>query len=257
VSVVGTRAGKVLRTVKVGQHPTSLVDVVVGGRELLFVANGGPVQPARGSLQVLAVATLRTVKTIRLPYNPSELAASRNGRTVYVGDTDAPRFGVVDAKALKLKRSVGLRGAAPVNALAVSRDGSRLYVATLASTVVLATRTLRQLAVIPADPPGDPLGIAVGPGGLALAVNGQGGASRPSPGTLTVIRGTRHVKSVGPLGYFAGDVALTPNARTTYFVSVASAVSSTVLVRSVKRPPGPTTLIVALTASEASRGVAR
>lgn len=103
-----------------------------------------------------------------------------------------------------------------MNSLAVSRDGGLLYVATLDSTVVLSTRTMRQVAVIPADDPGDPLGIAVGPGGLALVVNGQGEASQPDPGTLTVIDGSARVRSVGPLGFFAGDVAITPNGATTW-----------------------------------------
>ena len=43
--VVNTRTGRV-RALRAGENPASLLDVVVRGRgELLFVANGGPVQP--------------------------------------------------------------------------------------------------------------------------------------------------------------------------------------------------------------------
>ena len=216
VSIVSTRTGRT-RSMRVGVNPASLLDVVVRGRgELLFVANGGPVQPPSGTLQVIAVKNLRTVARIRLPYNPTSLAVSKDRRRVFVGNANAPRFSIVDARTLKVVRTVRLRGAAPVNALAVSRDGSLLYVATLASTVVLSTRTMRQLAVIPADDPGDPLGIAAGPNGLALVVNGEGGATQPDPGTLTVLDGSARVRSVGPLGFFAGDVAITPNGASTW-----------------------------------------
>jgi DNA-binding beta-propeller fold protein YncE len=215
ISVVKTRTGAA-RAVKAGKQPASLLDAVVGGRELLFVANGGPVQPPSGTVQVIAVKTMRTVKTIRLSYNPSSLAATRNGRTVFVGNANAPRFSVVNTRTMKVTRSVRLTNAAPVNALAVSRDGTRLYVATLSGTAVISVPALRQVTFIPADDPGDPLGVAVGPGGLALAVNGQGEASQPAPGSLTVIKGTTRVKSVGPLGFFAGDVAITPNGRATW-----------------------------------------
>ena len=215
LSVVSTRTGRV-RAMRTGLNPASLLDVVVGGRELLFVANGGPVQPPRGTLQVIAVKSLRTLARIALPFNPTSLAASRDRRRIFVGNGNAARFTIVDARSLKVVRSVTLRRASPVNALAVSRDGNRLYVGTLDSTVVLSTRTMRPLAAIPADDPGDPLGIAVGPDGLALVVNGQGEAEQPTASTLTVIDGTRRVRSVGPLGFFAGSVAITPNGSSTW-----------------------------------------
>jgi DNA-binding beta-propeller fold protein YncE len=98
----------------------------------------------------------------------------------------------------------------------VNANGGLLYVATISSTVVVSTRTFRRLAGIRADDPGNPLGIDVSPEGLALVVNGQGDAPTPEPGTLTVIRGTRHVRAVGPLGYFAGDVAITPDGTSTW-----------------------------------------
>jgi YVTN family beta-propeller protein len=215
VSVVNTKTGAV-RGFEAGQHPASLLDVETSRGELLFVANGGPVQPPRGTIQVVAVKTLKTIKTIKLKFNPSALAALPNGRTVYVGNANAPSVTTLDTAKLGVRRNVKLTRGAPVNGLAVSLDRERLYVATLDSTMVLSTNTMRTLTIVPADNPGDPLGIATGPKSIALVANGQGEASQPDPGTLTVIKGTRHLRAVGPLGYFAGDVAITPNGRSTW-----------------------------------------
>ena len=162
VSVVNTKTGAV-RAIKAGQQPASLLDVQTPRGELLFVANGGPVQPPSGTIQVISVSTLKTIRTIRLPFNPTSLAALPNGRTIYVGNGNAPSVTTVDGTRLRIKRSVRLRRGAPVNGLAVSLDRQRLYVATLASTMVLSTNTMRTLVNIPADDPGDPLGVATGP----------------------------------------------------------------------------------------------
>ena len=112
-------------------------------------------------------------------------------------------------------RSVAVR-TAPVNDLAVSPNGKLLYVATLASTAVYSTTTLKRLSVVPPDNPGDPLAVATTSSGLALVANGQGETDQPAPGSLTLIRGTQKAGTAGPLGFFAVDVAVTPNGKTTW-----------------------------------------
>jgi len=143
VALVDARAGTVLGTVKTGRHPNGLAFTRDG--KTLYVANWG-----ESSVTAIDVAARRERDTIDgIGLHPERLLLSRDGTKLYVAVADYDgydnygHYGIevllVSGATPRLPHSGPIRfpltGVSPT-ALALSRDGRRLFVAASASNSI-------------------------------------------------------------------------------------------------------------------------
>ncbi len=144
VSVIDTQNGSVSRTLYAGRWPYDLTFSPDGS--LLYVINQDSpmieVDPASGSivntgnftnasLYVFDAKTGQIERTAQVKYTPGGIAASPDGRYIYVSchNSTNDRYGnvlVLDAKDLSLLKAIDV-GTNP-GSMVISSDGSRLYV---------------------------------------------------------------------------------------------------------------------------------
>lgn len=144
ISVIDTQNGTILRTLYAGVWPCELTFSTDGERLYVINQDSSPISidPASGlivsagnmtnsSLYVFDVKTGQVERTAQVKYTPGGIAASPDGRHIYVSCHNATndRYGnvlVLDAKDLSLVKSIDV-GASP-GTIMLSPDGSRLYV---------------------------------------------------------------------------------------------------------------------------------
>ncbi len=192
VALISAADGTLLGSVKTGRHPNGLAFTRDGAK--LYVANWG-----ERSVSVIDVASRAVRKTIEVGLHPEKLLLSPNGRLVYVSETDDDTIGTIvvgsDGEAhpatSKLvptsRRGLGLEptGKSPT-AMALSRDGTRLFVACSAENAVEVYGISGNqyfpsfLGAIPAG--WYPTAVTLDASGTGLYVaNGMGESSRANP----------------------------------------------------------------------------
>jgi YVTN family beta-propeller protein len=192
VALVNAADGTLLGTVKTGRHPNGLAFTRDGKK--LYVANWG-----ERSVTAIDVATRTVRKTIEVGLHPEKLLLSPNGKIVYVSETDDDTIGSIVVAAdgesqpalSKMTPSspsgVGLDliGKSPT-AMALSRDGTRLFVTCSAENAVEVygispiQYTPNLLGAIPTG--WYPTAVTLDESGTGLYVaNGMGEGSRANP----------------------------------------------------------------------------
>ena len=192
VALISAADGTLLGSVKTGRHPNGLAFTRDGAK--LYVANWG-----ERSVSVIDVASRAVRKTIEVGLHPEKLLLSPNGRLVYVSETDDDTIGTIvvgsDGEARPAtskmvptsRRGLGLEpmGKSPT-AMALSRDGTRLFVACSAENAVEVYGISGNqyfpsfLGAIPAG--WYPTAVTLDASGTGLYVaNGMGESSRANP----------------------------------------------------------------------------
>ncbi|MFN6401418.1 MAG: hypothetical protein ACK449_16130 [Planctomycetota bacterium] len=123
VSLINISDGKLLDEALIGEHPTGIVLHPWSGQLLVTASYSG-------ELYFLSVheGRLKIESKILLGFQPTGLAVSPDGKSIYVALTDADQVAVVDFASGSLVRKINV-GRWP-RTLAVSNDGSRLAVGT-------------------------------------------------------------------------------------------------------------------------------
>jgi YVTN family beta-propeller protein len=183
VVFIDLAAGTVGRPIATGRHPAGLA--FAPGGATLYVANWG-----EASLSVIDARAQTTRAPIAVGLHPESLLLARDGTKLFVAESDDDAIGVVDlARGLRVTgANVGLYGgtlfgASPV-ALALSPDGSRLFVACPAADAVAVLRVDgAEPAPIGAIPTGwYPTALALNRSGTTLYVaDGMGESSHANP----------------------------------------------------------------------------
>ena len=134
VALIEVASGTVLGSVKTGRHPAGLAFTRDGAE--LYVANWG-----ESSVTAVDVASRTVRATIAVGLHPEKLLLSPNGKLVYVSETDDDAIGSILVAENRVVRpamsgpALRLFGKSPT-AMALSRDGTRLYVACSAENAV-------------------------------------------------------------------------------------------------------------------------
>ena len=164
------------------------------------------------------------------PYGVTVSPDSRDGSKVYVTNSTASagksNVSVIDTATNTVTATIPV-GSEPVG-VAVSRDGSKAYVANAnsATVSVIDTATNTVIATIPVGI--GPYGVAVGPDGSKVYVTNTLLNSTGPRGTVSVIDTAKNTVTATILvDGFPTGVAVTPNGRKVY---VANANSATVSV---------------------------
>jgi YVTN family beta-propeller protein len=218
VAVIDTATRALVREVPVGIYPYTTAISADGAK--VYVSNWGgrvpgpsdftdgmfPVVvdqrtglPVSGTVSVIGTQTNTLVKTIEVGLHPTALALSPGGDRVYVTNANSDTVSVIDTasdsviKTLSVQwsgessshRSVPILGSSP-NAVTVSRDGNRLYVANATENAVAVLDPDRDSysAVLGLIPTGwFPSALAIGPSGEPLYIaSGYGfGSIAPVP----------------------------------------------------------------------------
>ena len=192
VALIDASAGTLLGAVKTGRHPSGLAFTRDGKK--LYVANWG-----ERSVTAIDVATRAVRATIEVGLHPEKLLLSPNGKLVYVSETDDDAIGSIvvasDGEARRATSNMipssrsGLSlepiGKSPTS-MALSRDGTRLYVACSAENAVEVYRISGNQffpTLLGAIPTGwYPTAVSVDESGTGLYVaDGMGEGSRANP----------------------------------------------------------------------------
>ncbi len=148
----------------------------------------------------------QVAKTVELPAEAYTTLAAPDGKTVFVSLWGGAKVLLFDAATLESRGEVAV-GEHP-NALALSKDGARLFVACANTNEVwvvdLASRTARErigIALDPAAPPGStPNALGLSPDGLTLLV---ANADNNSVAVVDVSRpGESRVRGFIPTGWY-------------------------------------------------------
>ncbi len=167
--------------------------------------------------------------------DPEGVAVSPDGRRIYVASFDRGTVTIIDAATKTVidadndlangaDTRIDVGGSA--TSVAVSRDGTRLYVTNYDdhTVEVFETATNTRVDTIPAGT--NPEGVAISPDGLLLYVTndvrGEGGLSEPPlRGTVTVIDIATHENTSITVGRFPVGVAVSPCGCRIYVVNEA------------------------------------
>lgn len=163
VSVVNVNHRSVDKVIEVGGDPTRLV--VTPDLQRILVSNF-----SGNSICVLDAKSWRVIETIPVGYGPTDIVIHPTGQFAYVCNSFSHTISVINLETYTVMDTINLYG----NALAISPDGCRLYVAQdmqLALAVVdLPTHKKKESVKLGKIP----LGIALSPDGNTLYIaNGE------------------------------------------------------------------------------------
>ncbi len=194
VSVIDTRTGQLVDTnlatptvidpITVGTSPSAVVATSNGK---VYVANSGS-----GTVSVISTSTNKVTKTIQVGSSPQGLAISPDGSKVYVANTGSGTVSVINTSSDALVDvnpatwwavdSIAV-GSSPTG-LAVSPDGTRLYVANKGSGTVSVINTANYGVTKTITAGTQPTSVAVSPDNKSVYVTNIGSS------TVTVIDAT-------------------------------------------------------------------
>ena len=187
VSVVDLRRRVIARTLPAGKDPGNVQLASRGGRNLLLVENQGVTEPAKGSVDVWDLGTMRRIRRLATGFNPIGLALLPGRGQALVGDGNRGFAWVLDLGQLRFVKRVPVP-AGPVNDIEVG--GQRVYVVSVGGISVLRQSTLAPLGqVVKPLKPFDPLTVAVTPSGIGYVVDN--GFGMPLAGTVQILAGPR------------------------------------------------------------------
>lgn len=133
MSVINTVSGDVIDTSVVVGNGTSQMATVQGpDGQRLFLA-----QTQASRVAVIPTSDLTDVDYLGLPKEPADVAAVPGTKTAWVASVESPKIWVVRGKDPKVVRTITVRPAGPLNALAISADGTRALAAGAAGVSVL------------------------------------------------------------------------------------------------------------------------
>jgi DNA-binding beta-propeller fold protein YncE len=218
VAAVDLASGKVTRSTAVGVAPYHLHLSPDG--KTLFVANRGGaaakdgeasapsagtavrVDPATdaalsGSVSLLDTATLTVRATTEGIRQPSGMATSKDGGTLYVAGSDEDTVAVLDSRTGRLRTRIPLRpkedpgfGQIPTDVV-LSEDGDELYVACGGANAVAVIELGRKNRVVGWSPAGwFPISLAARQGRLYVASTKGFGSRVPNPNGAINVHGT-------------------------------------------------------------------
>jgi YVTN family beta-propeller protein len=207
VSVIDTRTGQLVDTnlatptvidpIAVGSSPISVVATSNGK---VYVANSGG-----GTVSVISTSTNKVTKTIQVGSSPQGLAVSPDGTKVYVANSGSGTVSVINTSSDALVDTNPATwwavdsitvGSSPTG-LAVSPDGTRLYVANKGSGTVSVVNTANYTVAKTITVGSQPSGVAVSSDNKSVYVANTGtnnvtviDATNAAGNTYTVIKTT-------------------------------------------------------------------
>jgi alpha-galactosidase len=177
---------------------------------------GSQLTPLYRDMRSDGTPTLLPGSPIQVGSDPSGVAATPNGKYVYVTDHGSKNVDVIDTATNAVVATVPV-GAGPYG-IAVTPDGKHAYVADNGSNNVdvIDTATNTVTATIPVG--AQPYGLAITPDGTTAYVSNQGANTVSPIDTTTDTAGTPI-----PVGTAPRQIAITPNGSTAYVANMGSA----------------------------------
>lgn len=161
-----------------------------------------------GSLAIITLKPAQVTQTVQLTMQPSAVVSSPDGRLVYVAGASPSSVAWIDAS-LNVVGTI-YSTSMPLGGLAISPDGSQLYVAEGSSILVLGTGDGAAAGTIPADV----LAVghmSMGPDGTTLYAVARD-KNDASQGLLVVVSTvSRSVRAILPVGKSSNGLAVSPN----------------------------------------------
>ncbi|WP_197040267.1 YncE family protein [Mycobacterium sp. URHB0044] len=256
VSVIDTRTGQLVDTnlatptvvdpITVGTSPAAVVATSNGK---VYVANSGS-----GTVSVISTSTNKVTKTIQVGSSPQGLAVSPDGSKVYVANSGSGTVSVISTSSDALVDvnpvtwwavdSIAV-GSSPTG-LAVSPDGSRLYVANKGSGTVSVINTASYGVTNTITAGTQPTSLAVSPDNKSVYATNTGSS------TVTVIDATNAatnaytVRKTVAVGTSPSSVKFSPDGSLAYVANGNDSISvidtrSTTVTRTLAIDPAAET----------------
>ena len=201
--IIDTATTTVLRSITVGAYPAAVVVSPNGSR--VYVAN-----VSDGTVSVINTTTNRVIRTITVGTTPRNFAMNASGSRLYVANTGSSTISVINTANNSVTSTIGVDG---LNSVAVSPDGTRLYVTNgrfhggSLYVVTAATGAITDTISVGAMP----AGLAVTPDGGRIYVTYQDGNN------LTVVNAvTKSVTTNITIGWNASRVAVSADGTRVY-----------------------------------------
>jgi len=202
VSVINTETNTVIATIPVGQNPTSVAVSPDGTR--VYVTN-----QRSNTVSVINPGSNSVVSTIAIAdFGPNAAALSPDGKLLYVVNLNSNNIVVINTTTDALIATIGV-GGYPV-AVAVSPDGSRVYVTNSSNSVSVIDATTNLVkTTIPVGR--SPFGIAVSADGskVFVAISGANNVSVIDAATGTIVANI-------PVGSGPAGVSMSPGGGLVY-----------------------------------------
>jgi YVTN family beta-propeller protein len=224
ISVINATSNTVTATVRVGALPMGVA--VSPDGSTVYVANWG-----ENTVWVINTASNTHTATVSGMDRPSGVAVSPDGSTAYTSNSDGT-VSVINATSNTITATIHLGSLNDVvtPAIAVSPDGSMVYVTSSVNGVVFVINAASNTVTATVNVGDDPYAVAVSPDGSTVYVTNS------NSNTVSVINAASHkvtatVSGVGSLPY---GIAVSPDGSTVYVantggntVSVINATSNT------------------------------
>lgn len=197
-------------------------------RELGRVSAGASAASTKTASQTAVPATGTTsnpvvTKTITVGSGAAAIAASPDGRFVYVANTQDNSVSVINAATNTVSATIALPAKSSPRGIAVSPDGKTVYVANTGTGLMSIINATNNTVTGSVKVGLNPSGVLVSPDGAAVYVNNAGGGSAYRPSTVSVINAATNTvtKTIFPqLPILSLAVAgFSPDAKTTYVIN--------------------------------------
>jgi YVTN family beta-propeller protein len=228
VLMIDTAAAAVIGRVPVGERPGAIA-VAPDGAVVYVIRHGSAGGTGRG-LSVISTATNDVVKA-DLTFAPNDVAVSPHGTTAYVSSCADNSVSMIDTRSGRVTASVPV-GVCP-GALAVGRDGRRVYVADSGTDLdpgttvsVIDTVTESRVATVPVGV--RPSGVAVSPDGRYAYVTNSGSAETPGNSVTVIDTATATPSDTIAVTEDPVAVAFAPDGRRAYVAGSAKGAVSVI-----------------------------
>jgi YVTN family beta-propeller protein len=176
LAVIDMGPGIEVARISTGETPLSVL--MTPDERYLFVANtGSSGNTSENRITVIETTTHQVAATIEVGAAPLDLAVSRDGRRVYVTNSQAQSISVIDVQSLTERPTrirVSTSGSGPYG-VAVSFDGSQLYVTDIDGGQILVIDAERGITTARISVVSSPRSLVLSPDGTRLYVAGFDG----------------------------------------------------------------------------------